>query len=99
MSEKEISTMTRAMMRGMYDPENQTYRDAMGVDPQRVGSTKNESNSRYDWIMSTVAKTMAKLVIELPHRDVLRTFEEEVNKHIREIAAQQHSQGTPDEII
>lgn len=99
MTEREVADMARAMMRGMYDPENQAFRDAMGVDPMRVGSTKNEANSTYDWIMASVAKTLAKLIVELPHRDVMRTFEVEVNKHIREIAARKLSQGTPDDLV
>ena len=87
MTFKEVSEMTRAMMRGIYDPENETYRDALGVETMRIGSTKNEEHNTYEWLMTSVAKTMAKLIVELPHRDVMPTFEKEVNKYIREMAA------------
>lgn len=87
MTYQEVSEMTRGMMRGVYDPDNKTFRDALAVDPIKIGSTKNEEHNTYEWIMTSVAKTMAKLIVELPHRDVMPSFEKEVQKYIREMAA------------
>lgn len=87
MTELEAGVFTQGMMNGMYRPRNDAYNDAMAVEPIKVGSTKNESHDTYDWMMVRVAKTMARLMLELPHRDPMRTFQEEVNKYIRELAA------------
>lgn len=87
MSAEEAGIMAQQMIKGVYNPENEAIQNALRVEPMRVGSTKNEEHNTYDWIMGSVSKTLARLIVELPHRDVQETFLKEVNKHIRELAA------------
>jgi len=88
MKDDEIGKFTQGVILGMYNPENEVFQQAMDATPERVSSTKDVSHQTYDWLMSSVSKTLARVILELPHRDVLATFEQEVNKHIRELAAQ-----------
>lgn len=74
MTYEEIATMTQQIIRGMYNPENETFRGAFSVDPVKVGSTKNEDHDTYVWLMQSVAKTMAKTMLEMPHRDLMTEF-------------------------
>lgn len=87
MSEDECGMFTQRLIKGMYNPQDATFQSALSGIPQRVSSTKNEDHNTYEWLMSVVAKTLARTIVELPHRDVMATFEAEVNKHIREMAA------------
>lgn len=87
MTESECGVMTQRMIKGMYNPNDPTFQGVLEGSPQRVSSTKNESHNTYDWLMSVVSKTLARTIVELPHRDVMQTFEKEVMKHIREMAS------------
>lgn len=87
MSEKECAMFTQRVIKGMYNPKEPVFQEALTGEPQRVSSTKNEEHDTYQWLMSVVAKSLARTIIELPHRDVMRTFEQEVQKHIRELAS------------
>lgn len=87
MTYEECGKVTQQMIKGIYNPENSTFQEAMEGSPVRVSSTKNESHNTYEWLMNTVAKTLARTIVSLPHRDVMLTFEREVQKHIRELAA------------
>lgn len=88
MTDNEVGKFTQGVVLGMYNPENETFQSAMDATPERVSSTKDTSHNTYDWLMSSVSKTLARVILELPHHDVMKTFEQEVNKHIRELAAQ-----------
>jgi len=87
MTESECGMFTQRLIKGMYNPENEVFQAALDGVPERVSSTKNEEHNTYEWLMNVVAKTLARTIIELPHRDVMTTFEKEVQKHIREMAA------------
>lgn len=96
MSENECGMFTQRLIKGMYNPEDEVFQSALSGTPQRVSSTKNEQHNTYEWLMSVVAKTLARTIVELPHRDVMTTFEKEVQKHIREMAA---GRLTEDEVL
>lgn len=87
MTESECGQMTQRIIKGLYNPTNEAFQMVFDGMPQRVPSTKNEDHNTYEWLMNVVAKTMARTIIELPHRDVEVTFRREVQKHIREMAA------------
>jgi DNA relaxase NicK len=87
MTEEQCGMFTQRLIKGMYNPMDEVFQGALSGTPQRVSSTKNEEHNTYEWLMNVVAKTLARTIIELPHRDVMMTFEKEVNKHIREMAA------------
>lgn len=87
MTESECGEMTQRIIKGLYNPDDETFQKIFDGTPQRVSSTKNEKHDSYEYLMNVIAKTMARAIIELPHRDVWTTFEKEVNKHIREMAA------------
>lgn len=82
-----VAQLAKGMMRHMWNPDSALVRAIMDATPEKVSSTKDVNHRTYDWLMGTVSLTMAKVILELPHRDVMRTFEQEVQKHIREIAA------------
>lgn len=88
MNDAEVGKFTQGVILGMYNPENEVFQSAMDAEPERVSSTKDINHGTYDWLMSSVSKTLARVILELPHRDVERTFLQEVQKHIRELAAQ-----------
>lgn len=87
MTETECGMFTQRLIKGMYNPQDEVFQDALTGEPTRVSSTKNEEHDTYAWLMNVVAKSLARTMIELPHRDVWETFEKEVQKHIREMAA------------
>lgn len=87
MSDASVGKFAQGVMRAMFTPDHSDYLEAMNADPQKVASTKNTEHGTYDWLMSSVSKTLARVILELPHRDVMTTFEKEVQKHIRELAA------------
>lgn len=98
-SELEAGIMAQQMIKGVYNPDHAALQEALRVEPMRVGSTKNEEHNTYDWIMGSVSKTLARLIIELPHRDVEETFLKEVRKHIRELAAKSLNKGDDSEMV
>lgn len=87
MTESECGQMTQRIIKGLYNPDNAVFQSALDGVPQRVSSTKNETHDTYEWVMTVVAKTFARLIVEQPHRDVQTMFEKEVQKHLREMAA------------
>lgn len=87
MTESECGEFTQRIIKGMYNPQDNIFQSALSGTPQRVSSTKNEEHNTYVWLMETVSKSLARTIVELPHRDVWTTFEKEVQKHIREMAA------------
>lgn len=87
MSTEDCGMFTQRLIKGMYNPSDPVFQEALTGTPQRVSSTKNEEHDTYAWLMNVVAKSLARTIIELPHRDVMATFEKEVQKHIRELAA------------
>lgn len=88
MKDEEVGKFTQGVILGMYNPENEVFQQAMDAEPERVASTKDINHGTYDWLMSSVSKTLARVILELPHRNVEQTFMKEVQKHIRELAAQ-----------
>jgi len=95
MTDLQVGKFTQGVMRAMYNPDHADYQSAIDADPIKVSSTKDASHSTYDWLMSSIAPVLARVILELPHRDVMTTFDKEVQKHIREIAAKslQKAQG------
>jgi len=91
-SDIDAGKFTQGVMRSMFNPEHNDYQAAIDADPVKVASTKDASHSTYDWLMSSITPVLARVILELPHRDVLRTFEQEVEKHIRELAAKSLTQ-------
>lgn len=87
MSNDECGMFTQRLIKGMYNPDDELFQSALSGTPQRVSSTKNEEHNTYEWLMSVVSKSLARTIIELPHRDVEETFLKEVRKHIREMAS------------
>jgi hypothetical protein len=87
MSDDDVAIFVKGMIKGMYEPENEGYQRAIDAPARKVGSTKNTNHGAYDWLMTHVSKTIARVIIELPHRDVWKSLEAEVNKHIREMAS------------
>lgn len=92
MTFEQAGKFTQGMIKAMYTPEYEDFLLAMAEEPHKVSSTKETSHQTYDWLMGTVSKSLARVILELPHRDVLRTFEQEVEKHIRELAAKSLTQ-------
>lgn len=87
MSDTEAGMFTQGVMKAMFNSENADYQAAIDAAPVKVSSTKDASHSTYDWLMASITPVLARVILEFPHRDVMRTFEQEVEKHIREIAA------------
>lgn len=99
MSIEECAMFTQRIVKGMYNPQDKVFQEALTGTPQRVPSTKNEEHDTYAWLMNVVAKSMARTIIELPHRDVMRMFQAEVNKHIREMASKGLSKDNPSDPV
>lgn len=89
MSYEEISDMTQAIIKGMYTPEHETFNQAIAQPAMRVGSTKNATHSTRDWLMTSVAKTFAKTMIELPHVDLKGEFMREVELQLKRMMLDQ----------
>lgn len=92
MSDTEAGKFTLGVMKAMFNSEDPLYKQAIDAEPVKVASTKDASHSTYDWLMSSITPVLARVILELPHRDVLKTFEQEVEKHIRELAAKSLTQ-------
>jgi DNA relaxase NicK len=82
MSYDEIALMTHQIVKGMYDPESEVFQKAFAVKPIKIGSTKNEKHNTREWLMTTIAKTFAKTMLELPHVDLMAEFEREVHTQL-----------------
>jgi DNA relaxase NicK len=87
MTDAQVGKFTAGVMKAMFNADHPDYQAVMDAEPVKVSSTKDVSHSTYDWLMSSIAPVLARVSLELPHRDVMRTFEQEVQKHIRELAA------------
>lgn len=87
LTDTQIGKFAQGMIIAMWDPESEVIHEIMDAQPEKVSSTKDVNHRAYDWLMSTVSVTLARVILELPHRDVMHTFQQEVEKHIREIAA------------
>lgn len=87
LTDTEAGRFAQGAMKAMFNPEYPDYHEAINAEPVKVASTKDASHSTYDWLMASIAPVMARVILELPHREVLETFEKEVLKHIKELAA------------
>jgi hypothetical protein len=87
LSDTDAGRFAQGVMKAMFNPEHVDYQNVMAGDPIKVSSTKETSHKTYDWMMASIAPVMARLMLELPHKEVMKTFKQEVQKHINELAA------------
>lgn len=92
MTDTEAGKFTQGMMKAMFNSDHPDYQAAIDAEPIKVSSTKEASHRTYDWLMADIAPVLARVILELPHRDVKATFDKEIEKHIREIAAKSLTQ-------
>ena len=74
MKNSEVAAYTKGLMRGLYNADIPLYQAILDAQTQHVGSTKDTGHRTLEWLVGTVAKTLAKTIIELDHKPVAEEF-------------------------
>lgn len=79
----EIPRYVKGLMKGLYNPGDAVYAAAMDADAVYVGSTKNTSDSTIEWLLNTVAKTLARQMTLHSDTDLWGEFIRSVHANLR----------------
>lgn len=79
----EIPHYVKGLMRGLFNPANETYQQIMDAPAIHVGSTKDASDSTLKWLYDSVAKTLAKQMQLHSDEDVFEQFLRSVHANLK----------------
>lgn len=89
MKRRDIPAYVKGVMRGLYNPLFQPYREVIDGDAINVPSTKDTGNRTVEWLCNTVAKTMATQIRLYHDQDILELF-------LASVRANLNQMGVPD---
>jgi hypothetical protein len=78
MSVEQAMKYTQGVMRSHWDVQSDRYREVMNAAGVLIETEKNTEHDRLTWLMETVAKSLAKTILELPHINVWDAFKTQV---------------------
>lgn len=79
----EMADFSAGLIKGVFNPDTQLWRDIFNQEVIKMPSTKADSHSTLKWLLETVAKTVAKTQAELRHQDVVGDFNRAVEDNLR----------------
>lgn len=74
---------TMGLVKGQYNADDPLYQELLRSSGRQVPTTKDTSNSTLDWLMNSVAKTMAKQMRLNSHIDVWKMFKDSVEANLK----------------
>lgn len=88
MDAKKIPLYVMGLIKGLYNPDNPLFQDVMRGEAVQAPSTKNASDNTAAWLNNTVAKTLARLIVEQPQHDIWANFYDSVQANIQALGGQ-----------
>lgn len=83
MASGEIPHYFKGLMKGMFNPVDPVYQAIMSAPSVHVASTKDASDNTLDWLVNSVAKTLAKTMQKRSHEDVWGEFSNAVLANLK----------------
>lgn len=83
MTPDEASRYTMGLIKGHYNADDDLYQRLLDAPAQHVATTKDSSDATLDWLMGTVAKTVAKQMRKHSHINVWKEFSEAVAANLK----------------
>lgn len=83
LSEAEFFSMCAAMIKSVFDCENPTWQQALSGAGNVFDVPKQDKKDTMAWLISQVAPSVARVILENPSKDVWGWFCDEVDKHIK----------------
>lgn len=72
----------KGLMRGLANFQDETYQAVMDAEAVYLETTRKTSDSTYNWMMNTVARSLAALIISRQDRDVWSEFVQQVHANM-----------------
>lgn len=82
MDAKKIPQYVMGLIKGLYNPDHPVFQAVMVGEAQQAPSTKNASDNTALWLNNSVAKTLARLIVEQPQHDIWGDFFDSVQANI-----------------
>lgn len=79
------SDYIKGIMKGLFNPDDTLYQSVMTGESIHVGSTKDASDNTLEWLVNSVAKTLAKQMKQKSDRDVWGEFSGAVLANLKAI--------------
>lgn len=81
----EVAPYVKGLMRSLFNPADQTYQLIMDAPAVTVPSTKDASDNTIDWLINSVAKTLAKQMRMHHDTDVIGMFTDAVHANLKQL--------------
>lgn len=94
LSVTDASAYVKGLMRALFNPVDSTYQRVMDAPSIAVPSTKDASDKTIEWLLNSVAKTMATQIRFHPDVDLWNLFVESVHANLDNMGA--FSEPAPD---
>lgn len=82
-SAEDASHYTMGLIKGHYNADDELYQLLLDAPARHVATTKDASDATLDWLMGTVAKTVAKQMRKHSHVNVWKLFSEAVAANLK----------------
>jgi len=83
MSPDEASFYTMGLIKGHYNADDELYQRLLQAPARYVSTTKDSSDATLNWLLNTVAKTLAKQMRKHSHINVWKLFSESVAANLK----------------
>jgi DNA relaxase NicK len=76
----------KGIMKAMFNPDDTFYQELMAAPAVHVKTDKDTDDNTLDWLLNSVAKTLAKTIMRRSDVDVWHEFAVMVNANIRALS-------------
>jgi len=83
LSETEFFAMCAGMIRSVFDCEDTTWQQALSGAGNKLDVPKQDKKDTLAWLMSSVAPSIARVILENPHKDVWGMFCKEIQDNLK----------------
>lgn len=83
MPHEEAMVYTMGLIKGQYNADDPLYQELLQSPARHVSTTKDESDKTLDWLLNSVAKTLARQMRLHSHKDIWKQFSEAVAANLK----------------
>lgn len=80
--EAERGAMIKGLMKGLFNPDDAFYQSLMDAESYHIPAAKNTEDNTVEWLLNSVAKTLAKTIIRRSDIDVAALFLDAVQANV-----------------
>lgn len=82
LSDGEHAPYIKGIMKAMFNPDDEFYQKLMAAEAVHIAGEKNTEDNTIDWLLNSVAKTMARTMIRRSDIDVWNEFVRSVHANV-----------------